>query len=371
MTEIYNPFASSASADVWHFFYDESNNCRRFKLDSIKQDFNVNCYEDFVLAGVAGESDEQIPFETLRQRFRLQPNAVELKSKKLFKGMDFLESMGTRTATTLFEILNEQDLYLHYTHVNNLYYALVEIFDSIITSEEAHVLGEFHCQRLKGVLYDMLSPNLPEVTNILIKYSYPNIKEEDISSFCTELMDAADAHPQITREKIFVMSLLKRASQSKELLFIQNNVDYILQEDYSIFYASSILRFPNSQHHFDNEDLIKPKLGQVVDCFAPGTSNYEFVDSKMNTLVQLSDLVSGILGRMFIFLNSVSDQDLSGIVQGLNDVQLCNCRSFYELRKKSDRKNPELLYRVTAESVTRRLNTFFKLAVEECDRRDL
>ena len=102
----YNPFSKKEYYDMCgvnteeklHFYYDESNNCRKFWLDSTKNSFNHNFLEDFVLAGIASESNSQIPFDELKQRFGLQKNAVELKSKSMFRGKDFLQCIGTKQA---------------------------------------------------------------------------------------------------------------------------------------------------------------------------------------------------------------------------------------------------------------------------------
>ena len=44
-----------------HFYYDESNNCRKFWVrtnqKNLEKEFNVNPYEDFVLAGVVAKQE--------------------------------------------------------------------------------------------------------------------------------------------------------------------------------------------------------------------------------------------------------------------------------------------------------------------------
>ena len=75
----YNPFSDKDYLSIWgvnteekmHFYYDESNNCRKFWLDSDKTNFNHDFRADFVLAGIATDKEYQIPFEELKQRFRL------------------------------------------------------------------------------------------------------------------------------------------------------------------------------------------------------------------------------------------------------------------------------------------------------------
>lgn len=52
-----------------HFYYDESNNCRKFWVrtnqKNSEKEFNVNPYEDFVLAGVVAKQELDVSFEEL------------------------------------------------------------------------------------------------------------------------------------------------------------------------------------------------------------------------------------------------------------------------------------------------------------------
>lgn len=304
----YNPFSDKDYLSIWgvnteekmHFYYDESNNCRKFWLDSDKTNFNHDFRADFVLAGIATDKEYQIPFEELKQRFRLQKNVVELKSKSLFKGKDFLQSMGTKQATALIKLFSDYDLYIHYSNVNNFYYTIVEILDSIVTPDEIDEFG-FNYFGLKTTFYDMLVPSIDEVIQIMIKYSYPNIKTTDIEAFCNALMDAIDSQYIQKPDQKFVFGMLKRASKSLELVFIQDNIDYVMQEDYSIFYVDTIMKFSKSMHHFDEELSIQDKVARTVSEFDKDATNYEFINSKDNTMIQISDLVAGLLGRMFFF----------------------------------------------------------------------
>ena len=93
-----------------HIYYDESNNCRKFWLDEIKQDFNSAWDEDFVLAGVATEDEIKIDFEEIRSRFLLQKNAKELKSKTIYKGKDFLTCLDTKATTNLLDFIDDLSL---------------------------------------------------------------------------------------------------------------------------------------------------------------------------------------------------------------------------------------------------------------------
>ena len=377
INEKHNPFSDKEYFSMWgvnteedmHFYYDESNNCRKFWLDSTKENFNYDFRSDFVLAGIAIKNEFQISFEELRQRFSLQKNAVELKSKSLFGGKNFLQCMGTKQVTALNKLFSDYDLYIHYSHVNNFYFTIVEILDSIATPKEIYDFG-FDYFMLKTTFYNMLFPNIDNVIQTMIKYSYPNIKTENIKDFCDGLLNSIDLRIEQKPEEKFVSGMLKRASKSTEMIFIQNNVDFIMQEDYSQFYIDPILKFPKAMHHFDEELSIQTKVLETISIFEEGVTNYEFVNSKDNTMIQISDLVAGLLGKMFTFINSIPNKDMRKTVTSLNDTQIVNCLAFNGLRIKSDLRNKGLLHSVTALGILDKLNRFFDLVECEYKRRN-
>lgn len=368
----YNPFFDKRYLDMWgvnteedlHFYYDESNNCRKFWLDSAKGNFNHDFRSDFVLAGIASESEFQISFEELKQRFGLQKNAIELKSKSLFRGKDFLQCMGSKQVTALIRLFSDYDLYIHYSHINNFFYTIVEILDSITTPKEINDFG-FDYFMLKTTFYNMLFPNIDKVTQTMIKYSYPNIKTEKIEDFCNDLLNSIDLRYEQKPDEKFISGMLKRASKSTEMIFIQDNEDFVMQEDYSIFYVNPILKFPKAMHHFDEELSIQNKVIETISKFKKEAANYEFVNSKDNTMIQISDLVAGLLGKMFTFINSIPNNVMRKTVTELNDVQIINCLDFNGLRIKSDLRNKGLLHSTTAIGILYKLNCFFNLVENE------
>ncbi|SOB92570.1 DUF3800 domain-containing protein [Pseudobutyrivibrio ruminis] len=371
-----NIFQDDLLADLWgvnleenlHFYYDESNNCRKFWIDSEKGDFNHNPEADFVLAGIACEEELQIPFSELIERFRLQKNVTELKSKSLFKGKDFLGCMEVRYTAALFKLIDDYDLYVHYKHINNFFYTIVEIMDSITDPEEIAEFG-FDYFQLKSTLYNMLVPNISAVKEVMIKYHYPSIKKEEIGNFCTALLSTMEIRFNQSPDEKFLSGVLKRASGREELLFIQDEEEYLLQEDFSLFYAEPILKFTKSYHHFDEELSIQEKILDIVNMYSSNLTNYEFVNSKDNTMVQISDLVAGIMGRFFLFINATQSADFRRIIRGLSDVQLVNCCKLNELISKSDMRNKGLLHSITAIGILKKSVLFFEYVSAENKRR--
>ena len=117
------------------FFYDETNNSRLFRIT--ETDFNVSKDEDFVLGGLVYEGKHKaFDIEKLLQSLRLQPTMKEVKRKHIAPGNSFLECVNSRKLQTLLEWIIENKIYIHFMSMNNLYYGVVDIVDSLIDDTE-------------------------------------------------------------------------------------------------------------------------------------------------------------------------------------------------------------------------------------------
>lgn len=76
-----------------HFYYDESNNCRKFwiKPKSGTGRFNVNPYEDFVLAGVVDldSNSANYSFDELKNDWNCKRMLLKLNLKNNFRMVIF------------------------------------------------------------------------------------------------------------------------------------------------------------------------------------------------------------------------------------------------------------------------------------------
>ena len=351
------------------FYYDESNNCRKFWLNSSNRGFNFNPDADFVLAGVASEEEIELTLEELRDSLKLQKNVNEIKSKTLFRGKDFIECMGIKTVTGLLDILERYNLFVHYEHVNNFYYTVVEILDSITSPSEIELFG-FEYFQLKSTLFNMLHPHIAAVSDIMIRYSYPNIQSDSIRGFCLELCSILGPKYDMKPDEKFVYGAIKRAAQGDELLFVQNNEDYILQDNYAVFYSNRITMFPNSEHCFDEESSLQTEINRQVK-MSGEYHNYRFVESKYNYMVQISDLIAGLFGRMFSYFNQHETKDFQSTIVSLTDRQVDNLCRLYRLLKKSDDRNKGLLHSITSVGMIDKRNLFFDIIRAEKKKREL
>ena len=60
----------------------------------------------------------------------------------------------------------------------------------------------------------MMFHNIDKVIQTMIKYSYPNIKTEQIKDFCNELLSDIDLRYEQKPDEKFISGMLRRASQS-------------------------------------------------------------------------------------------------------------------------------------------------------------
>ena len=78
-----------------------------------------------------------------------------------------LQCMNTKYANAYLDLFSEYDLFLHYSHVNNFFYTIVEILDSIASPQEMEDFG-FNYFKMKSTFYNMLEPNIENVIQTMI-----------------------------------------------------------------------------------------------------------------------------------------------------------------------------------------------------------
>ena len=91
------------------FYYDESNNCRKFWVDDSKQQFNMDYTADFVLAGLVKKKETltvDVSLETFRKPLKLQGNVEEIKFSKLYAKGDFLQCVKESGKSVLPFLIN-------------------------------------------------------------------------------------------------------------------------------------------------------------------------------------------------------------------------------------------------------------------------
>ena len=193
-------------------------------------------------------------------------------------------------------------------------------------------------------MYDFVIDHQDEVVDIFIRHTYPDVK--DASAFCNELCyliweynDDNEYDPGFFLE--LLRQMLKTAGKLDELIFVQDNEPFMLIQEYYIFYTERCEIFSKSHHIFDEELTVQKQISDL-ELYEDGVqlNNWQFVKSHENIYVQVSDLIAGLLRKLFMFLDEHSLTDIVSIAMELNDTQIKNFTILWMLISKSDEKSP-------------------------------
>lgn len=339
--------APTANFDsVLSFYYDETNNIRKSYVGEMG--FNSPVTANFVLGGLVheGMAPDVAP---LIKSFKLQKTTKEVKFKHIAKG-SFLDCLKSNKLKLFLEFIESSNLYVHYSSINILYWAIVDIVDSAIANSEAsQKLGPPFSEYLKDVLYKLSKLEIDSITEVFYYFKYPNIKKKDVSSFIEALthifkdyIDTEEFHFGLES----LRQIFKEAKKTNSLPFIMEGDDYII-EDFSEFYLRQIYLFKYSTHTFDNENSISRILnGYKILDKSIEIKNYSFVDSQTNQLIQLSDVFVGLMGKLAVYFNTSTKEKIDNDFCSLSMIQRANIDLLVDVIEKSHNKNIGFLHSI-------------------------
>jgi hypothetical protein len=130
------------------------------------------------------------------------------------------------------------------------------------------------------------------------------------------------------------------AQEKAELPFIQDEDTGSLLQSFFHFYLRPIYMFKNSQIILDEELSIQKKLESYCLSLDGATlENYQFVNSKENVMVQLSDVMMGIIARYLRFVNMNID-NIDGVVSKFDTEQMASFCQLNNILNNSVSENP-------------------------------
>lgn len=136
----------------YSFFYDETNNPKKFKITN--EGFNVNENDFFILGGIVHRSENHISNEKVEQLFAqliTQKNMKEIKFKQASNGAkDFYSTMKAKKIGLVLKWIEDNKIWIHYSYRDNLYYGLVDLIDTL---GEVYLLPREMLTQLKTILY--------------------------------------------------------------------------------------------------------------------------------------------------------------------------------------------------------------------------
>lgn len=350
----------SACWDGFTFYFDETNNIRKFTLDPLK-DSMVNdanaLFSDFILGGICFEQKSDC--ESLFSALKLQPNIKELKSRHLLS-KDFLADIDTSRVTAFLNwFTSNPHIFIHYAVVNNLYYSLVDIVDSLF-GEYPQMIA-YHVE-LKDGLYRICQENKKEILELLCKYNYPNISREFAAEFArkiSDLIDNADVRDNFFTE--CMRQMLKSLPKAVELAFIHDNEPFALIENYADYYLQRCITFLDGKLVFDIETEVMKLLDKWGITSQP--NKYIFINSTNEHFIQVSDCVVGLLSRLFRFLDSL-DVESALTFPELSTRQMDNLKAILGIINRSNDKSEFLIMGIHAQSVLNERYLKLKLICE-------
>ena len=324
-------------------YCDESSNAIKFRFKDETGKLNVDWRNDFVLAGVAYEGDTP-PFDIdeLFASFKLQKTVTDAKLGNIAKynGADvnrFVDILKSKKVNIFLTALWNSDTYIHWSTQSLLYFALVDIVDSMM--DIPYMLNE-----IKNILYKYVRSDLDYFLEFLARYSYPNIKSERVEDFCEEFISWIESiEPSSPQEDTcleFLRQGAKSSRKSGDLTFLTENRDNLLIENFVPIYASRLGEFPSSTIHFDKCGIAEENIDALANVFCDiKKPTYDFLDSTDNRWVQLCDFVSGIIAALLAFVNENDIDEMDTSIKSFDEMQKQNLKLLMGLIRRSSDKN--------------------------------
>ncbi|EKO3537264.1 hypothetical protein K1L80_003887 [Vibrio fluvialis] len=344
--------------EVYTFYYDETNNIRKLYLKDFG--FNVNKTDNFILAGILHKGlSTGSDYSTLFKMINIQKSTHELKLKHIAKG-NFLDMLKSDKLLIILNWLIENKFYIHYFNLNIVYWSVIDIIDSIV-GELNNPFYIMNHMSLKSDFYELANSNTDVFLNALHEFNYPDILEEKAHDFCLWLIDFTCMHScMLSKFRANVLeNLVKESLRIKELPFISGFHGRELIGSFMVFYLRNLYLFKNSIHIFDEEKSIQDDVKDfpLTDNGIP-IQNHEFVKSHNSEAVQLSDVITGFLGKYFSYLKNISDEQLVRDKAGLTSKQLKTLSALKHIIDISDDISRGFFNVVSSEGEQRRNNQF-------------
>lgn len=355
---ILNIFGSPvyAADEKYIFYYDETNNIRKLHLT---EDGSNAEFKNFVLGGIVHHADRSLgDTESLIKSLVLQKSAKEIKFNQLATG-EFLGVLNSQKIRTLLKWLIDNEIYIHYTNFNILYWSIVDIIDSLWSDLYLKQYMEYQAE-IKNELFRLCNLDLDIVVDIFKKYNYPNIQRNQGFNFLVDLSNHFELNsPQpISDITELVIYMLRHGANIEELDFLVDNENDILIESFKDQYLRPIYMYPNSIHIFDEEDTVQKELQFFKVKYKDQFVDYKFVKSIDCFEIQLSDAICGLLGSYFNFLEKYSMKELLEHKKSLNPRQIETLELLKTLIEKSDKVSNGFCHRTAPLDSDAKNNTF-------------
>ena len=321
----YSDFIKTANSQLNHiksanesllFFYDESNNIRKYHNKDGR--FNASEYQNFSLGGIVLiDLFEITEFDDLIEmlKFGGNDNFSEFKLKHFLvkKCNNFIEKINSQKLNTLLEYLYlKQDVFIHFQILNFFYYGIVDIVNTLFESELGFTKDDL--DSLKTYIYTKMIVDYNYWSQKFWEYDYPNVSNEQMPKFLDDLISYfVKTRTSTTRERRLKDRFISLCSQRKRMLrdskhiLLSGNNPNSLVNSLSEVYQEKIFVYNRSYHIFDEEYSISERWKEIGFYEWGINKKFEFRKSETDVRIQISDVLAGIIAKLFDFLSQISD----------------------------------------------------------------
>lgn len=316
-------------------YYDESGNIKHLIVKGTKLN-NQNEDEIFVLGGV--RADECISKEELKVWLG-RTSDLEKKANHDLKG-DFSAILTKENFSKIMHLIQDKGWHIHLSIVQILYYAYVDIIDSIDGLQDAPM-------EYKAVLYEALRLDIQRTVDHFRRYKYPNIAPRNIPAFLDGIIEMIDENIRLDAKNGImrpVCLLLKmKIAAAKELPMLsklQNNVEGEWVPPFLHFYRQEIIMYPKKELIFDEEKQVQRSLqAEIFTLNGEPFTNYRFQDSGTDPMIQVCDYVVYIYRTYVKFLNR-REKEVEDDISKFDAQQMTGFRLLNQVLKQSVEYNP-------------------------------
>lgn len=335
--------------EKYSFYYDETGNVRKFRLTENGVNAEEGIANDFILGGVLFKGDTP-PCDVDRLFDELRVNASEIKFRTLAgRGAYFWTAIGKKPIQQFLSWLDSSGLYVHYATLNNMYFSVVDIVDSLFAAQPQFNFGLEWAQALKASLHRFVINHMDEILPILHGYNYPSLDKEDIKNFCYELSDLIQSYGDEDFYLENLRQLLKANGRKGELVFIEDNTPGLLVEEYFGLRDGRCAFYKDSLHYFDEEAEAELALKNTIYTLkGEKLSNFKYINSKNERLIQISDVWVGLLGKLFAELDQSTPEMIISKMESLTQEQKECIRIINSLVDRAERLHRGLIQSVNS-----------------------
>lgn len=336
--------------DKYTFYYDETNNYRLTRIGELG--FNSDTSDFFILGGFVCDSlPNASDIDLLFEQLGFNSEMSELKFKNICNKDFKMDKFLTLSKLSIYlDWVNSKKLNVHFFYADLIYYSIVDILDSIMITNK---ITDSHIY--KSSLYESLASTGQSLIDFLYKFDYPNVVDPKL--FIFELYNLIATAPTRDNNTSIILDNIYE-SESKDMPLLTNNKKHITIESFRPFYEQNIFLFKNSFHILDEEKSIEKLIRSSP--ILENATNYKFIDSKDDRMVQLSDIFVGVLRKLFEFINDNTEQQLRDKFTVFNLEQKKNLAYIQSLLSRSIHKNKAYKSSVSSIGFEEKLNLFLE-----------